>query len=178
MRTATLFKKVELVTTPINEAIKPMLWLMGTWKAVKADGFYPTMKPFKYGERMKFVSIGQPNMFYSSITWKLKEKTPWHLECGYLRIKPKTCEVNFLVTQNFGLSSVDCGTVEEGSMTVSSDEDMISRITFASKPFVKKMMRCYRLNDKGELEYTMFMETTATPMTQHLDVLFKKEETC
>lgn len=32
-----------------------------------------------------------------------------------------------------------------------------------------------RLNDKGELEYTLLMETPQTPLTMHVEAVYRKE---
>lgn len=50
----------------LNPAIKSLEWLLGTWRCEKTEGFYPTIKNFFYGEELKFESVGQPMLNYSS----------------------------------------------------------------------------------------------------------------
>lgn len=41
---------------------------------------------------------------------------------------------------------------------------------------LKRKHSVYRLNEKGELEYTLFMETPETSMAKHVEAVFTKDE--
>lgn len=43
----------------IHEAVKPISWLLGTWKSTSARGSYPTMNDFEYTEVIEFTSVGK-----------------------------------------------------------------------------------------------------------------------
>jgi len=51
---------------PLHDAIKPLAWLLGKWRAVEATAVYPTMKKsFSYGEEIEFFHVGQPNIQFT-----------------------------------------------------------------------------------------------------------------
>lgn len=153
------------------EAIKPISWLIGKWLSVSAKGQYPTIKPFEYCEEMEFSFIGQPMLNYSSKTWLPEKKRPMHLESGFLRIKPGTNQVSFMIAHNFGLNSLEEGEATDCEMKIKSSE--ISRMSFAKEPAVCKIERHYKLNN-DILELVVFMETQNTPLTEHLRVIYEK----
>lgn len=90
------------VSLPIHEALKPISWLIGRWVGQNGVGEYPSISPFAYCEEIEFSSMGQPLLNYTSRTWHAEKKTPMHSESGFLRIKPGTDEVAFMVSHNFG----------------------------------------------------------------------------
>lgn len=90
------------VSLPIHEALKPISWLIGRWVGQNGVGEYPSISPFAYCEEIEFSSMGQPLLNYTSRTWHAEKKTPMHCESGFLRIKPGTDEVAFMVSHNFG----------------------------------------------------------------------------
>ena len=93
---------VQVGTLP--ELVKPLSWLLGTWRCENiGNGMYPTLgKEFNYGEEITFSNIGQPMLNYQSFSWHPEKKNPMHLETGFLRIKPGTNNVSFLLSHNFG----------------------------------------------------------------------------
>lgn len=153
------------------EAIKPISWLIGKWLSVSAKGQYPTIKPFEYCEEMEFTFIGQPILNYFSKTWLLENKLPKHFESGFLRIKPGTNQVSFMIAHNLGLNSLEEGEATDCEMKIKSSE--ISRMSFAKEPAVCKIERHYKLNN-DILELVVFMETQNTPLTEHLRVIYQK----
>ena len=85
------------------QPVEPLKWLMGTWRCQnEGQGSFPTIKDFQYGDEISFANIGQPMLNYQSCTWHPELKRPMHLETGFLRIKPGTCEVSFILAHNFG----------------------------------------------------------------------------
>ncbi|XP_019870599.1 peroxynitrite isomerase THAP4-like [Aethina tumida] len=160
--------------TSVHEATKPLSWLLGKWKSVSANGSYPTINPFSYCEELTFTTIGQPMLNYNSVTWHPTEKRPMHLESGYLRIKPGTNEVAFMVAHNFGLTSLEEGTVDNKKLNTSSTQ--IGRMSFAKDPAVIGIQRTYTLNDEGKLELVLAMETENIGLKEHLRVLYEKIE--
>ncbi|KAK4885224.1 hypothetical protein RN001_001495 [Aquatica leii] len=123
----------------MHETLEPLRWLMGRWKSVSAKGKYPTIKPFTYCEEMEFLSIGQPMLNYKSITWHPEDKRPMHLESGHLRINPACIgDVSLLVSHNFGLVSLEEGTVSNNNMNLKSTA--IARMKFAKDPAVTELV--------------------------------------
>jgi len=157
---------------PVHEAVKPILWILGTWEAVEGKGTYPTITPFTYGERVVFSSLGQPILNYSSHSWHPTKMSAMHLESGFLRIKPGTQHLAFMVSHNFGLTTLEEGEVSDTTISLSSKQ--ISRMSFAKDPEVTKINRTWSLLDEDTLEQVVFMETRNTPLCEHLRVLYKK----
>lgn len=156
----------------LHEAVRPLNWLIGKWVSISAKGYYPTINPFEYCEEIEFTSIGQPMLNYTAKSWHPVKKTPMHLESGYLRIKPGTNEIAFMVAHNFGLTTLEEGCVEDKEIKMISTQ--IGRMSFSKDPGVIGLERSFKLNGDN-LEYTLCMETENVGMTEHLRVMYKKE---
>ncbi|KAL0270158.1 UNVERIFIED_CONTAM: hypothetical protein PYX00_007655 [Menopon gallinae] len=157
---------------PIHEAVSPIIWLHGKWRAEDGRGVYTNVSPFTYAEEIQFSSYGQPGLNYSSVSWNPKKKMPMHLESGFLRIKPDTNELAFLVAHNFGLVTVEEGRVAD--QTIELDCDSILRMSFSNGPKVTKTRRTFTLTSDSVLEQVLYMETSNSPMTEHLRVVYRK----
>ncbi|KAF5303628.1 hypothetical protein FQA39_LY09875 [Lamprigera yunnana] len=147
----------------------------GRWKSISAKGYYPTIKPFTYNEEMEFVSVGQPILNYKSTTWHPEEKKPMHLESGFLRINPNCPnDVSFMVSHNFGIVSLEEGTLNGNTMNLRSTA--ISRMHFGKLPAVTEIARSYQFcPDTKRLELIVSMSTTNTPqLTEHLRITYEK----
>ncbi|KAK3926248.1 Peroxynitrite isomerase THAP4 [Frankliniella fusca] len=158
---------------PFNEAIKPLLWLLGKWESVEGKGTFPTIPPFSYGEQIEFTSFGQPMVNYSSFSWHPEKKTAMHLESGFLRIKPGTNQVAFLVAHNFGLTTVEEGEVVGNKVSMTSKD--ITRMSWAKDPAVTKIVRTFELLNDHTLEQVLHMETSSTPLCEHLKIVYKRK---
>lgn len=56
MITVSVFSAAEL-----NPALLPLEWLLGTWESDEpGEGCFPTIKPFRYIEKLHFSHVGQP----------------------------------------------------------------------------------------------------------------------
>lgn len=100
----------------MHELIKPLCWLEGTWRTVKlAEGKFPTIKDFQYGEEITFTSSGQPMLNYQAQSYYPDQK-PLHKEFGFLRRIPETNKIALVLAHNFGLT-----TVEEGEFHVDGE---------------------------------------------------------
>jgi hypothetical protein len=87
----------------VSKSVELLKWLFGTWRCEKSrHGIYPTIKGFNYDEGIIFENVGQPMLNYRSFSWHAEKKSPIHFECGYLKVKPDTNEVSFLLSLNFG----------------------------------------------------------------------------
>ncbi|CAH1174157.1 unnamed protein product [Phaedon cochleariae] len=158
----------------LNDIVKPLCWLMGTWKSISARVSYPTMKcPVDYCENLVFESVGQPLLNYHSLTWNPKDKSPMHLESGFLRIDQDGCSVSFLIAQNFGIATVEEGCVEGSS--ISTESKSIGSTNFI-KGQVVAIHRNYCLNEQGQLVFKMKLQTPKVPLTDHLHVVYEKED--
>lgn len=45
---------------------------------------------------------------------------------------------------------------------------------FAKDPSVTEIVRIYRLNEEGKLEFQLYMATTKTPLIEHLRAVYQK----
>uniref|UniRef100_A0A2H1V841 SFRICE_028844 n=2 Tax=Spodoptera frugiperda TaxID=7108 RepID=A0A2H1V841_SPOFR len=160
----------------LPEALKPISWLAGTWSTEEGEGSYPNIPSFQYEEELEFVCIGQPMFNYLSTSKHLEKKTPMHQERGFLRIKPGTNELAFIVSHNMGLTSLEEGKYLEETKQITMETVGLTRMSFSKPPFVKKMKRTFTLLSPDTLEVILYMETDTTPMTQHLKAVYKKVE--
>ncbi|XP_062538878.1 peroxynitrite isomerase THAP4-like [Armigeres subalbatus] len=157
----------------IHEALKPIQWLIGTWESVSAKGHFPTIKDFVYSETLKFESLGQPLLNYEARSHNTATGAPMHLESGFLRIKPGTNQLAFMISHNFGLVVLEEGTAKENELELESRS--VGRMSFAKDPSVKALRKFYKLNEDGTLEIRTDMETTNTAMTNHLVAVYKRK---
>ncbi|XP_028038452.1 THAP domain-containing protein 4-like [Bombyx mandarina] len=158
----------------IHEALAPISWLEGRWSTTDGRGYYPNIPDFTYHEDLEFLCIGQPMYNFLSTSRHPEKQTPMHQERGFLRIKPGTNELSFVVSHNFGLTSLEEGLCETETHQVILETVNLSRISFAKPPFVKKIKRVFKLLSDDQLEATLYMETDTTPMSEHLKAVYKK----
>ncbi|XP_071441174.1 peroxynitrite isomerase THAP4-like [Hetaerina americana] len=158
-------------TAAVHDALKSISWIIGRWKTDQGKGFYPTIEPFSYCEEIEFTSIGQPILNYHSYSWHPEKNNPMHLESGFLRIKPGTNELAFMVAHNFGLSVVEEGTVDGSTIMLETKE--IGRMSFAKGSAVVKTLRSLSL-EGDKLKQVISMATATQPMTEHLTALYEK----
>ncbi|XP_013392405.1 THAP domain-containing protein 4 isoform X1 [Lingula anatina] len=158
----------------LHEVVKPLAWLLGKWRSEHGRGMYPTMKNFTYGEEVEFSHIGQPNLQYRAYSWMGDHDTPMHREIGYVRLQPGSLHVAFIIAHNTGLSEVEEG--EVNGTTIKLESKGISRLSFGSEPSVKKIVRTFRMKEEDVLEQVMYMETSRTPLTEHLRIQYKKQK--
>lgn len=156
----------------IHEALKPIQWLIGTWESISARGNYPTIKDFTYNETIRFESMGQPLLNYESRSKHPISGAPMHLESGFLRIKPGTNQLAFMISHNFGLTVLEEGFASDKGLELESKS--IGRMSFSKEPTVKALRKLYKLNENGTLEVRTDMETSNTEMTNHLVAIYKK----
>lgn len=157
---------------PIHEAVQPIIWLHGKWRADDGQGNYPTISAFAYAEEIHFYSVGQPGLNYSSVSWSPEKKMPLHQESGFLRIKPNTNNLAFMVAHNFGLTTIEEGEVTDQSITLTCDK--VERMSFSKGPEVTKTKRIFTLKSEFVLEQVVYMETSTTSMTEHLRATYHK----
>lgn len=155
----------------LHEALNKVSWLLGKWRG-EGCGVYPTISPFMYGEEIIFDHVGQPMLSYNSKTWHVEKGNPMHHEVGWLRVKPGTSSLAFIIAQNTGLAEVEEGEVDGHKIHLLSHT--VGRISFGAEPQVTKIERLYTLKDPYTLEMECFMETSNTERNKHLHITYKK----
>ncbi|XP_076454097.1 peroxynitrite isomerase THAP4-like [Babylonia areolata] len=156
----------------VHEMIQPLAWILGKWRAEEGgSGQYPTINNFEYGEEAEFFTVGQPNVQFSLYSWNAQSKIPLHREIGFIRIKPGTNKIALISAQNSGVTDIEEGEVKDGELTV--ETTTIHRISFSKEPETKKVVRTFQRTG-DELKQVLSMETSRTPLTEHLSITYKK----
>ncbi|KAK2174129.1 hypothetical protein NP493_826g00016 [Ridgeia piscesae] len=152
--------------------VASLSWLLGKWRSEDGFGHYPTLKDFKYIEELEFTHIGQPNIQFTFYAFNFETKKPMHREVGFIRMDPETKKVAFISAQNTGLVEV-----EEGELAAPQElhiqSHTVGRMTFGKEPGVKEIKRTFKMVG-DELEQVISMATSATAMTEHLRIRYKK----
>ncbi|XP_049883525.1 peroxynitrite isomerase THAP4-like [Pectinophora gossypiella] len=161
-------------SVPLHDALKPLGWLAGRWTTKDGQGRYPNIPDFHYHEDLEFACIGQPMFNFVSTSRNPEKQTPMHQERGFLRIKPGSNDLAFVVSHNFGLTSLEEGRFDPENKTIVLETVNVSRISFAKPPYVKKFKRVIKLIDESTLEIILHMETDSTPLTEHLRAVYQK----
>ncbi|XP_034941393.1 THAP domain-containing protein 4-like [Chelonus insularis] len=163
-----------MIRLPIHNALKSLAWLEGTWRTeIPGEGKFPTISPFKYHEEIKFSSIGQPMLNYEAQSWHSEKKNPMHREVGFLKVVPGTNKVVFILSHNFGLTTIEEGVIDNNSIILNSTS--ITRVSGSKDPAVVKVKREFKKNDNS-LEQIVCMATSATPeLTEHLHAIYIKQ---
>ena len=71
-----------------------------------------------------------------------------------------------------GITSIEEGSVDGTNLALSSTS--ISRISFAKEPAVTKLKRSIKLLDEETIEQIIFMETSKTALSKHLEIRYTK----
>ena len=146
---------------PIHEAIKPLAYLLGTWRG-EGHGSYPTVPDFHYGEEMTFRHNGKPFIAYSQRSWSLDDGRPLAAESGYFRPQPDgTVEV--VMSNPTGNTEVYVGSFEGRRIEMASD--LIARTATAKE--VTAIKRLYGMV-AVELMYAIDMAAMGQPLQSHL----------
>nr|CAH7720722.1 unnamed protein product [Callosobruchus chinensis] len=157
----------------IHEIVKPLKWLIGKWKTCEAVVSYPTMpEAVEYEETLSITSIGQPLLNFVTTAWDPIKNEASHLEAGYLIPSPNGRTVTLCTATNIGVA-----TVEEGEIKKENVLKLRSRCIGHSGAWKLKttvIERTYTLNEEGRLSYHLLMETTDTPLTEHLRAIYEK----
>ena len=169
----------------LHPELGPLGDLLGTWEGHGA-GDYPTIEPFRYGERVTFGHVGKPFLSYQQRTWDAETGAPLHAECGYLRAlgravpveadasRPAEVQatpalvaapirVELVLAHPTGVAEVEEGELADGVLQLASTS---IGLTSSAKP-VRSLRREFRL-EGDELTYDLWMAHAETPETHHL----------
>ena len=157
-----------------SSAANKLLWLIGKWKG-KGCGVYPTLKPFEYAEVVEFSNDGIPFINYKASSWNIDHTKPMHWESGFIRFKPESKTVAFLLAHNFGMTEVVEGeTCDKEEIHFKSSPGSLNRMSFASSPHVVATERVYKSLGPNQMEFKLFMATENHPLSLHLHITYDR----
>src|SRR2546426_10747538 len=96
-----------MIATELNPALTPVSFLLGTWRG-EGEGQYPSIKPFRYREEIRFSHNGKPFLIYTQRTESIDTGQPMHAEAGYMRLVGEG-RVEFVIAQPDGSAEVSRG---------------------------------------------------------------------
>ncbi len=99
-----------MIATELNPALTPVSFLLGTWRG-EGEGQYPSIRPFRYREEIRFTHNGKPFLIYSQRTEAIDTGQPMHGEAGYLRLVGEG-RVEFVIAQPIGYAEISLGRVD------------------------------------------------------------------
>lgn len=153
--------------TDLNPALTPVAFLLGTWRG-EGQGEYPTVKPFRYREEIRFTHNGKPFLIYSQRTQAIDTDQPMHGESGYLRALADG-KVEFVIAQPIGFAEIALGRAQGTRVDVRCD-------SLARTPTAKAVTAISRsLWLEGDIlhsETRMAME--GIPLARHLTASYRR----
>jgi hypothetical protein len=152
-----------VATAATHPDVRPLEFLLGTWRGI-GHGQYPTIQPFDYGEELVFEHNGDPYLAYSQHSWSLDDRSPIHLERGFVRMGTGH-EVELTLAHPLGLVEVAHGPLIGTAFEVATAPGLVGRTRTGLD--VVGMIRRYTFRDDA-LTYQVDMATERTPMTVHL----------
>ena len=156
-----------MVAAEINPALKPVAFLLGTWRG-EGRGEYPTIEPFHYREEIRFTHNGKAFLIYSQRTEAIDSGQPMHAETGYLRAVGDD-RVEFVIAQPIGFAEISLGRISGTRIDVESS-------TVGRTPTAKAVTSISRsLWLEGEaLHYETRMGMEGVPTVRHLTASFRR----
>jgi hypothetical protein len=154
--------QADMMTEPtLHPALEPIAWLLGTWTG-EGEGFYPTIKSFRYREEARFSHSGKPLLSYLQKTWSLEDGSPLHSESGFWRPQPNGA-IELVLAHGFGVAEVSEGIIEDHRIDVTST-------SLAGSSTANQVHAVHRVValDGHELTYEIAMAAAEQPLQGHL----------
>jgi nitrobindin-like protein len=158
-----------MIATELNPALKPVAFLLGTWRG-EGEGQYPTIQPFRYREEIRFSHNGKAFLIYAQRTEAIDTGLPMHGEAGYLRLVGDG-RVEFVIAQPIGYAEISLGRVEGQRIDVECTS--VAR-TPSAKPVTSISRSFWLEGDTLRYELKMGMETV--PLARHLVANFRRAD--
>lgn len=156
-----------MIAIELHAAAKALAFLLGTWRG-EGEGEYPTIKPFRYREEIRFSHNGKPFLIYGQRTEAIDGGQPMHAEAGYLRAVGEG-RVEFLIAQPIGYAEISLGRIGENRIDV--DCPSVAR-TPTAKPVTSISRSLWLEGDVLHSETRMGME--GVPQVRHLSASFRR----
>jgi len=156
-----------VIATELNPALSAVAFLLGTWRG-EGQGEFPTIKPFRFREEIRFSHNGKPFLIYSQRTEAIDTGQPMHAETGYLRAVGEG-RLEWVIAQPIGYAEISLGAVNGNRIDVEC-------VSVARTPTAKPVTSIGRsLWLEGEQLYSetrMGLEGVAP--TRHLQTVFDR----
>src|SRR6266852_2829860 len=149
-----------MIATELNPALTPVSFLLGTWRG-EGEGQYPSIKPFRYREEIRFTHNGKPFLIYAQ-----------HAESGYMRLVGEG-RVEFVIAQPIGYAEISLGRVDGRRIDVECAS--VGR-TPTAKP-VTAISRSIWM-DGETLRYEVKMGLEGNPAIRHLTGSLRRSDQC
>jgi len=158
-----------MLATELNPALTPVAFLLGIWRG-EGEGQYPSIKPFRYREEIRFSHNGKPFLIYTQRTESIETDQPMHGEAGYLRLVGDG-RVEFVIAQPIGYAEISLGRVDGQRIEVECAS--VGR-TPTAKP-VTSISRSLWM-DGDSLRYELKMGLEGAPAARHLTASFRRAD--
>jgi len=158
-----------MIATELNPALTPVAFLLGTWRG-EGEGQYPSIKPFRYREEVRFTHNGKPFLIYSQRTEAIDTGQPMHAETGYLRLVGDG-RVEFVIAQPIGYAEISLGQV--GDRRVDVESASVARTPTAKA--VTSISRSLWMDDET-LRYELRMGMEGAAAVRHLTASFRRAD--
>ncbi len=158
-----------MVGMELNPALKPVAFLLGRWIG-EGEGQYPTIKPFRYREEIRFTHNGKAFLIYSQRTEAIDTGQPLHTESGYVRLVGDD-RVELVIAQPIGFAEISLGRITGQRVDV---ESVTVGRTPTAKP-VTSISRSLWLEDDA-LRYELKMGMAGVPVARHLTASFRRAD--
>ena len=158
-----------MIGTDLNPALTPVAFLLGTWRG-EGEGQYPSIKPFRYREEIRFTHNGKAFLIYTQRTEAIDTGQPLHGEAGYLRLVGEG-RVEFVIAQPIGFAEISLG--QFNGRRIDVECTTVAR-TPTAKP-VTSISRSLWL-DGETLRYELKMGMEGVPLARHLRASFHRQD--
>lgn len=156
-----------VITLELDPAVRPLAFLVGTWRGEGA-GDYPTIRPFRYREEIRYWHTGKPFLIYTQRTNAADDGRPLHTEMGYLR-GVSDGRVELVVAQHIGFAEISVGSVRDNRIQLKS-------LHLGRTPTAKAVTGVERdiWLEGDTLRYELRMAMETVPLTKHLQASFQR----
>ena len=158
-----------VITTELNPALVPVAFLVGSWRG-EGEGQYPTIKPFRYREEIRFSHNGKTFLIYTQRTEAMDTGQPLHTEAGYLRLVANG-QVEFVIAQPIGFAEISLGRVD--GQRIDLECQTVARTPTAKA--VTSISRSFWL-EGDTLHYEVKMGMEGVPIERHLVANFRRSD--
>ncbi|XP_057662923.1 peroxynitrite isomerase THAP4-like [Diorhabda carinulata] len=169
-----------------HELVKPLCWLLGTWKSVNVKLKRKLNLPMSdhckllkanaydtYSEILTFSTFGHPTIKYEATSWHPKNFFPLKFEVGHFMCHPGKKNLTVVAAHNYGMAAVEVGKITQHCIELCTLSMANSEVV--DKPVVG-YCRSYRINDQGQLVYKLKLRTQDEhSLKEYTRIIYEKD---